>query len=115
VTAIRRTPNAQVSFASAFVLQIGRTATRNPLVQSAWMFFADMLAASVPVLPFAFLPLGEARAVSIAVTTVLLLLLALGRGVVARTNVFWTMLETVLIAATAAGAGQLITHWAAGG
>jgi len=119
VAAIQRTPNAPINFASAFVLQIGKSATRNPVVQAAWMFVADLLAASVPVLPFAFLPLGEARAVSVTVTTVLLLLLGLGRGLVARRNVLWTMLETVLIAAVAAGAGlligQLITRWAAGG
>jgi VIT1/CCC1 family predicted Fe2+/Mn2+ transporter len=116
VAAIQRTPNASLNFASAFVLQIGGTASRNPFVQSAWMFVSDLLAASVPVIPFAFLPLAEARAVSIALTTVLLLLLGLGRGLVARTNVFRTMIETVLIAAAAASAGlligQLITHWA---
>jgi hypothetical protein len=43
----------------------------------------------------------------------------LGCGLVAHTNVVCTMLETVLIAAEAAGAGlligQLITHWAVGG
>ena len=119
VAAIQRTPNAQVNFASAFVLQIGNTATRSPLAQSLWMFVADLLAASVPVIPFAFLPLAEARTLSITLTTVLLLLLGLGRGLVAHTNVLKTMLETVAIAAAAAGAGlligQLITHWVAAG
>jgi VIT1/CCC1 family predicted Fe2+/Mn2+ transporter len=116
--AIQRTPNASVNFASAFVLQIGNTTSRNPFTQSMWMFIADLFAAAVPVIPFALLPLSQARSVSIGLTTVLLLLLGLGRGLVARTNVFRTMLETVLIAAVAAGAGlligQLITHWVAG-
>jgi hypothetical protein len=61
------------------------------------------------------LSLAEARLVSIGLTTVLLLLLGLGRGLVGRRNVLLTMFETLLIAAAAAGAGlvigQLITHW----
>jgi hypothetical protein len=48
-------------------------------------------------------------------TTALLLLLGLGRGLVGKRNVLPTMLETLLIAAAAAGAGlligQLISHW----
>jgi vacuolar iron transporter family protein len=118
VQTIQRTPGASVNFQSALVLQIGRSATQNPFVQSLWMFVADLLAASVPVVPFAFLPLGQARTVSIVVTTVLLVLLGLGRGLVGRRNVGVTMLETLVIAAAAAGAGlaigQLITHWVAG-
>ena len=77
-------------------------------MKSMWMFFADLLAAFVPVIPFAFLPLGPARIVSIGVTTVLLLLLGLGRGLIGRRNVGVTMLETLAIAAAAAGAGLLI-------
>jgi len=118
VSAIERTPGASVNFASAFVLQIGDAATGNPLVKSLWMFFADLFAAFVPVIPFAFLPLGPARVVSVGVTTVLLLLLGLGRGLIGRRNVGVTMLETLMIAAAAAGAGlligQLITHWVVG-
>ena len=82
------------------------------------MFIADLFAASVPVLPFAFLSLSEARLVSVGLTTVLLLFLGLGRGLVGRRNVLMTMLETLLIAAAAAGAGlligQLITRWVGG-
>jgi VIT1/CCC1 family predicted Fe2+/Mn2+ transporter len=115
VTAIQRTPGGALKFASAFELQIGDAAAKNPVVQSLWMFVADLFAASVPVLPFAFLSLAQARLVSIGVTTILLLLLGLGRGLVGRRNVLLTMLETLLIAAAAAGAGlvigQLITHW----
>jgi hypothetical protein len=44
---------------------------------------------------------------------------AIGPRLVAHTNVVCTMLETVLIAAEAAGAGlligQLITHWVVAG
>jgi VIT1/CCC1 family predicted Fe2+/Mn2+ transporter len=118
VNAIQRTPDGTLQFASAFELQIGDAASKNPVVQSLWMFIADLFAASVPVLPFAFLSLFEARLVSIGVTTLLLLLLGLGRGLVGRRNVLMTMLETLLIAAVAAGAGlligQLVTRWVGG-
>jgi VIT1/CCC1 family predicted Fe2+/Mn2+ transporter len=115
VTTIQRTPDGALNFASAFELQIGDAASNNPVVQSLWMFVADLFAASIPVLPFAFLSLAQARLVSVGLTTVLLLLLGLGRGLVGRRNVLVTMLETLLIAAAAAGAGlligQLITRW----
>src|SRR6266508_574704 len=116
VAAIQRTPEAAVNFESAFALQIGDAASKNPLVQSLGMFVADLFAAAVPVVPFALFPLEQARVVSIGVTTVLLLVLGLGRGLVGRRNVVLTMLETVVIAAAAAGAGlligELLTHWA---
>ena len=118
VAAIERTPQGALRFASAFELQVGDAESKNPLVQSVWMFIADLFAASVPVLPFAFLSLAQARVVSIAVTAVLLLLLGLGRGLVGKRNVLLTMLETLLIAAAAAGAGlligQIVSHWVAG-
>ncbi len=96
IAAIERTPGASVNFASAFVPNIGDAASGNPLVKSLWMFCADLFAAFVPVIPFAFLPLGPARSVSTGVTTVLLLLLGLGRGLIGRRNVAVTMLETLI-------------------
>jgi hypothetical protein len=49
---------------------------------------------------------------------VLLLLLGWGRGLIGRRNVGVTMLETLIMAAAAAGAGlligQLITRWVVG-
>jgi VIT1/CCC1 family predicted Fe2+/Mn2+ transporter len=118
VAAIQRTPQGALKFASAFELQVGDAASKNPLVQSIWMFIADLFAAAIPVLPFAFLDLAQARVVSIAMTTLLLLLLGLGRGLVGKRSVLLTMLETLLIAAAAAGAGlligQLISRWVAG-
>jgi VIT1/CCC1 family predicted Fe2+/Mn2+ transporter len=116
--AIQRPPEGALKFASAFELQVGNAESKSPLVQSIWMFIADLIAASVPVLPFAFLSLAQARVVSIAVTAVLLLILGLGRGLVGKRNVLLTMLETLLIAAAGAGAslliGQVITRWVAG-
>jgi VIT1/CCC1 family predicted Fe2+/Mn2+ transporter len=118
VAAIQRTPQGALKFASAFELQISDSASKSPVVQSIWMFIADLFAAAVPVLPFAFLSLAQARVVSIGLTTVLLLLLGLGRGLVGKRNVLLTMLETLLIAAAAAGAGlligQVISRWVGG-
>jgi VIT1/CCC1 family predicted Fe2+/Mn2+ transporter len=65
-------------------------------------------AASVPVIPFALLPLGPARLVSLIVTAILLLLLGVGRGLVGHRNVVLTALETLGIATAAALAGFLI-------
>ncbi len=89
-------------------LQLGHSEQKNPFVQSAWMFISDLFAASVPVIPFAFLPLGTARLVSLIITALLLLLLGVGRGLVGHRNVVLTALETLGIAAAAASAGFLI-------
>ena len=72
------------------------------------MFAADLFAAFVPVLPFAFLPLASARTLSVVVTTALLLVLGVGRGIIGEKNVVVTALQTLAIAATAGGAGLLI-------
>jgi len=61
LTIMQRTPGALLKYEAATELQIGPSATQNPFVQSIWMFVADLFAAFVPVLPFAFLPLGPAR------------------------------------------------------
>ncbi len=70
---------------------------------------ADLFAAFVPVLPFAFLPLESARTTSLTVATVLLLLLGIGRGVIGHKNVVATALQTLVIAAAAAAAGLLVS------
>jgi VIT1/CCC1 family predicted Fe2+/Mn2+ transporter len=57
-TLIQRTPGAMLKNETAFDLHIGESANRNPWVQSIWMFVADLFAAFVPVLPFAFQPLA---------------------------------------------------------
>jgi VIT1/CCC1 family predicted Fe2+/Mn2+ transporter len=80
----------------------------SPLAHATWMFVADLLAGAVPVVPFAFLPLEEARIVSLIVTTVLLIGLGVGRGIVAGRNVVRTTAETLAVAASAAAAGVFI-------
>ncbi len=106
---IQRTPGALLKTATAFELPIGPSANQNPWVQALWMFVADLFAAFVPVLPFALLPLESARTTSLIVTTLLLLLLGIGRGVIGHKNVIATALQTLAIAAAAAAAGLLVS------
>ena len=108
LTIIERTPGAMLKEQTAFKLHVGVTADQNPWVQSIWMFVTDLFAAFVPVLPFAFLPLHSARTLSLVVTTVLLLLLGVGRGLIGHKNVAVTALQTLAIAAAAGGAGLLV-------
>jgi len=96
-----------VQVASAVELDVGDAERQSPLVQSLWMFVADLLAAAIPVIPFAFLPLGAARQLSVIMTLCLLVLLGIGRARVAQTKLVPTILQTVAIA-TAAAAGLLV-------
>src|SRR6266496_67347 len=65
---------------------------------------ADLFAAFVPVLPFAFLPLESARTTSLTVTTVLLLLLGIGRGVICPKTVVEALPHTRVTSAPGAAA-----------
>jgi vacuolar iron transporter family protein len=80
----------------------------DPREQALWMLLADFLAAAVPILPFVFLPIGEARIVSAVVTTALLIGLGVGRARIAKRNPLRTVLETVSIGLAAAMAGVAI-------
>lgn len=80
----------------------------SPLSHAAWMFLSDLFAGFTPVLPFAFLPMESARLVSLGLTTVLLVLLGIGRGLVGRRSVVRATLETLSIAASAAVAGVVV-------
>lgn len=80
----------------------------NPSEQALWMLLADFLAAAVPILPFVFLPMLQARIVSGAVTLALLIGLGIGRAQIARRNPIRTVLETVSIGIAAALAGVAI-------
>ncbi len=114
VDALARHPKTFLQVEAVSELQVGDLEQKNPFVQSAWMFISDLFAASVPVIPFAFLPLGTARLVSLIITAMLLLLLGVGRGLVGHRNVVLTALETLGIATAAALAGfligKLVTH-----
>jgi len=69
-------------------------------VQSLWMFFADLLAAFIPGIPFAFFSLDTACIVSISITAILLLPLGVVRCIVARSSILRGALETLGIWAT---------------
>jgi len=75
------------------------------LVRSLWMLVADFLAAAIPILPFAFLPVSQGRIVSAGITTLLLIALGIGRARIGGRNILRTVIETVAIGVAAALAG----------
>jgi vacuolar iron transporter family protein len=78
------------------------------------MLIADFLAAAVPILPFVFAPVAEARIISAVVTMALLVVLGIGRARIAKRGTLRTVAETVSIGIAAAlagvGIGVLIDH-----
>lgn len=93
----------------AMALHGGRAdVERSPTAHALWMFLADLFAGAVPVLPFAFLPIAEARWVSIAITTALLVALGIGRSLVTERRMGQAVVETVGVAGAAALAGVAI-------
>jgi VIT1/CCC1 family predicted Fe2+/Mn2+ transporter len=84
-----------------------------PYVHACWMGVADFIAAMTPVIPFAFLPVDQAKVACIAGTAVLLLLLGIGRAKLGERPVFRTVLETMAIA-TAAGIAGVLFGWMIG-
>jgi vacuolar iron transporter family protein len=81
----------------------------NPLEQALWMLFADFFAAAVPILPFVFLPISQARIVSGIVTVALLIGLGVGRAQLGKRTVIPTVAETVSMGVGAAIAGVAIS------
>jgi len=81
----------------------------NPLEQALWMLLADFLAAAVPILPFVFLAIGQARIVSGVVTVALLVALGVGRAQLGQRGTFRTVAETVSMGIGAAIAGVAIS------
>jgi hypothetical protein len=78
--ALARNPDAMLEFVAAYELELGSAPRESPAVHAGWMFAADLFAASIPVIPFAFLPLEQARVVSLVLTTILLIRLGVGRA-----------------------------------
>jgi vacuolar iron transporter family protein len=101
------------SLAMALTTSGDSDVSQSPIVQSLWMLVADFLAAAIPILPFAFLPVPEGRVVSGAVTTLLLVGLGIGRGLIGGRNILRTVVETVAIGVAAAFAGVGIGVWIA--
>lgn len=83
---------------------------RARLAHSAWMFVSNLIAGLTPVLPFAFLPVGPARGVSIALTVALLVALGVARARIGMRAVLPTVLQTLVIAGAAGTAGVVIAR-----
>ena len=101
-------PKILKSLATALTASADSDVNQSPLVQSLWMLVADFLAAAIPILPFAFLPVPEGRVVSGTVTTLLLVGLGIGRSLIGGRNILRTVIETVAIGVAAALAGVAI-------
>ncbi len=101
--AVRGNPEAIKGL--VFAMQSTPEAQLNPWEQALWMLVADFLSAAVPILPFVLLPISQARLVSAAVTTGLLIALGVGRARIAKRSVIRTVGETVSIGIGAALAG----------
>jgi VIT1/CCC1 family predicted Fe2+/Mn2+ transporter len=115
VTALTREPGAVLEYEEAIELRLGDTAHQDPRAHAAWMFASDVIAASIPVIPFIFLPIDQARVVSFLITTALLVLLGIGRGVIARRSIAITTLQTLAVGGAAALAGVAIGRLVGGG
>lgn len=70
------------------------------------MFVADLIAAGVPVVPFALFDIGTARIVSLVVTGALRAGLGVARARIGLANIWWTAAQTMEIAGAAAPAGS---------
>lgn len=104
----RKNPLAIQTFEEAVAAEEAPVSAKASVsIHAAWMGIADFIAAMTPVIPFAFLPLEQAKIACIAGTALLLFLLGLGRARIGRRPVFRTVLETMVIA-TAAGIAGVI-------
>jgi VIT1/CCC1 family predicted Fe2+/Mn2+ transporter len=81
----------------------------DPREKALWMLVADFFSAAIPILPFALMPVAEARIVSALVTLTLLVLLGLGRARIGGQRAASTIAETVSIGIAAALAGVAIS------
>ena len=108
VEALRRNPQALADHVIAYEIGAVSRPEASPMSHALWMFVADLLAASVPVLPFVFLPLEQARLVSLVITGALMAALGVARGRIGGVNVYRAAVETMAIAGAAALAGVVI-------
>jgi len=106
--AFARNPGAMLDHAAAYEVGLPRAGAASPRAHALWMFLADLLAASVPVLPFALFDIETARVVSLVITGALMAGLGIARGLIGGEPVWRTTLQTMSIAGAAALAGVLI-------
>lgn len=112
--AFARNPEALLDHVVAFDIGIVRRADGSPWTHAIWMFVADLLAAGVPVVPFALFDIETARIVSLVVTGALMAILGIARGMIGHVNVWWTAAQTMAIAGAAALAGVVIGRLVSG-
>jgi VIT1/CCC1 family predicted Fe2+/Mn2+ transporter len=105
---LRTEPAILKGVASALTASAVPGLTQSPLVHSLWMLVADFLAAAIPIVPFALMPVPAGRVVSGAVTLLLLIGLGIGRARIAGRSILRTVIETVSIGVAAALAGVAI-------
>jgi vacuolar iron transporter family protein len=102
----RKNPLAIAKFEDAVACEEETPAQKvPPYIHACWMGIADFIGAMTPVIPFAFLPLDQAKYVCLAGTAVLLFLLGIGRARLGKRPVVRTVLETMAIATAAGIAG----------
>ncbi len=106
--AFERNPGALLDYVAAFELSVPRRAETSPWTHALWMFVADLVAASIPVIPFALFDIDTARVVSLVVTGALMAALGIARGRIGHESVPRAALQTMAIAGAAALAGVLI-------
>ena len=106
--ALARNPDALVDHVAAVEMGVVRRSPASPWTHAVWMFVADLLAASVPVVPFVLFDIGTARIVSLVITGALMALLGVARGLIGNVNIWWTAVQTMAIAGAAALAGVAI-------
>ncbi len=104
----RRNPTALVNHVAAFELGLAGRVEGSPWAHATWMFVADLLAASVPVIPFVLFHIETARGVSLVVTGILMAALEVARGRIGGVTIWLTAAQTMAIAGAAAIAGVLI-------
>jgi VIT1/CCC1 family predicted Fe2+/Mn2+ transporter len=112
--AFTRNPGALLDHVVAFEVGVVPAARPSPWTHALWMFVADILAAGVPVAPFALFDIGTARIVSLIVTGALMALLGIARGLIGHVNIWWTAVQTMAIAGAAALAGVVIGRLVSG-
>lgn len=103
----RAHPALPAALRRAYTDRTGATAA-SPLAHALWMFVSDIVAALVPVLPFALWPIAQARYASIAATAAVLIVLGVARARIGKRRVLSTTLQTLGIAAAAGLAGVLV-------
>ena len=112
--AFTRNPGALLDHVVAFEVGVVPGVKPSPWTHALWMFVADILAAGVPVTPFALFDIGTARIVSLIITGALMALLGIARGLIGHVNIWWTAVQTMAIAGAAALAGVVIGRLVSG-